>query len=102
MIGRILRNALWVYYANYCSSCIMDVYTTDYLVYSDWVYNATSTVGTAHMLKTKHMALWVINALCMLVLSGNHDYSDSRVVERQITASFRQCNRSYNCRIKKW
>ena len=31
-------------------------------VYSDWVYNAKCILGTAHMLKTKPVALWEHNA----------------------------------------
>jgi len=49
-------------------------------------------VGTAHMLKTKPIALWVINALFIVAVSGNHDYSDSRVGERKIAALILQCN----------
>jgi len=45
------------------------------------------------MLMTKPIALWVINALCIVAVSGNHDYSDSRVGERNIAALFLQCNK---------
>ena len=47
------------------------------------------------MLMTKPIALWVINVLCIVAVSGNHDYSDSRVGERKIAALFLQCNRNY-------
>jgi hypothetical protein len=42
------------------------------------------------------MALWVINALCIVGVSGNHDYSDSRIGERKIAALFLQCNHPFD------
>jgi len=76
-----MQFALWVYIA---IGYIMQIPVPLAL----WVYNANCIVGTAHMLMTKPIALW----LCIVAVSGNHDYSDSRVGERKIAALFLQCN----------
>jgi hypothetical protein len=80
-----MQFALWVYIAN---GFIMQIPVPLAL----WMYNANCIVGTAHVLMTKPIALWVINALCIVAVSGNHDYSDSRVGERKIAALILQCN----------
>jgi len=75
----------WVYNAS--SECTRIVG-----VYSDWVYNAKRIVGTAHMLKTKPVVLWVHNASFIVGVSGNYDNSDTRVGLRNIGASFLHCS----------
>ena len=67
-------------------------------VYSHWVYTAKCIVGTAHMLKTKPVALWVHNASYIVGVNGNDDNSDIRVSPRKIGASFPQC--SPNCHLR--
>jgi hypothetical protein len=89
----------------YTAKCIVGVYcdwvynapsgcTRIVGVYSDWVYNAKFIVGTAHMIKTKPVALWVHNASYIVGVSGNHDNSDTRVGLRKIGARFLQCSLS--------
>jgi hypothetical protein len=64
-------------------------------IYSDWLYNAKCIVGTAQILKTKPVVLWVNNASFIVGVSGNHDNSDTRVGSRNIGASFLHCSRHF-------
>ena len=74
----------WVYNASSGCTCIVDVS-------SDWMYNAKCIGGTAHMLKTKSVTLWVHNESYVVGVSGNYN-SDTRVGLRKSGANFLQCS----------
>ena len=55
-------------------------------------YIMRNAVGTAHMLKTKPVVLWVHYASYIVGVSGNHDNSDTHVGSRKIGATILHCS----------
>jgi len=84
-IGCIRRNALWVYIAIGC--VMLHSGALALWKYIRIGYIMRNAVGTAHMLKTKPVVLWVHNASYIVDVSGNHDNSDTRVGSRKIGAT---------------